>query len=72
MSYTRSLLVVVSILWHFSAVQIGFEQATYSVDESAGDVTVTVRILSGVVANDIIVSFDTAERSAEGTRTHVN
>lgn len=34
--------------------------------ESAGEVTVTVSILTGGVSNDIVVAFETTERSAEG------
>ena len=50
-------------------MQIGFRETTYSVVESAGEVTVTVSILTGGVSNNIVVAFETTERSAKGIHT---
>lgn len=47
-------------------MQIGFGETTYSVDESAREVTVTASILTGSISHDIVVEFKTTDRSAEG------
>lgn len=47
-------------------MQIGFEETQYTVNESFGEVTVSVAVLSGDLSSDVVVRLDTTERSAEG------
>ena len=49
-----------------TAVQIGFEQSVYEVQEEDGEVTVFVRILSGELTSDVEISFTTEDSVASG------
>ena len=49
-------------------VQIGFEEVLYSVDESAGEVTLGVAILSGGLSSEVVVRLSTGDSSATGKR----
>ena len=50
-------------------VQIGFEEVLYSVDESAGEVTLGVAILSGGLSSEVVVRLSTGDSSATGKRS---
>ena len=50
-----------------SVVTIGFNPATYSVDEDAGSVSVTISVRSGTLARDVSVVMVTSFR--DGTAT---
>ena len=41
-------------------VTIGFDPATYTVNESAGNVSITVNVLNGTLARDMHVCFMTS------------
>ena len=43
---------------------IGFTQASYNVIESAGFVTVTVRVTSGTLNRNVVVTLTTADGAA--------
>ena len=45
-------------------VVIGFRPDTYEVDESAGEITLTVEVISGVLTDDVTLSYTTVEGSA--------
>ena len=45
-------------------VVIGFRPDTYEVDESAGGVTLTVEVLSGVLTQDVTLTYTTADGTA--------
>ena len=45
---------------------IGFEDTVYSVSESAGAAVVTVRLLSGALADAVVVRLETADNTAQG------
>lgn len=47
-------------------MEIGFEQVRYSVAESAGQVTLIVRVLSGELSGEVPVRVTTARATAEG------
>ena len=51
-----------------AAVQIGFEETLYTIDESAGVVTVSVAVLSGSLSSDVAVAVRliTRDGSARG------
>ena len=49
-----------------TAVQIGFEETLYTIDESAGVVTVSVAVLSGSLSSDVAVRLITRDGSARG------
>ena len=64
------LQFVLSLLMHVflnSVVTIGFSPATYSVDEDAGSVSVTVGVLSGTLARGVSVVMVTSLN--DGTAT---
>ena len=39
---------------------IGFNQTTYSVQEDAGNVTVSVSVMNGTISEDVIIILSTA------------
>ena len=43
----------------FVLVVIGFNQATYTVREDAGSVTVSVSVMSGTISQDVIITLST-------------
>ena len=43
-------------------VKIGFSSATYTVDESAGSVTLTVEVISGTLTEDVMLTYMTHGR----------
>ena len=45
-------------------VEIGFDPDTYTVDEGAGTITLTVKVLSGDLGRDVTVSYETMDGSA--------
>ena len=45
-------------------VVIGFRPDTYDVDENAGGVTLTVEVISGVLTQDVTLTYTTADDSA--------
>ena len=45
-------------------VEIGFESVTYSVSEGAGEVTVSVRVVSGVLGDDLTLNYATVAGTA--------
>lgn len=49
-----------------SVVQIGFEEFLYFTDESYGQVTVTIGVLSGKLSGDAMVQLTTSDRGARG------
>ena len=49
-----------------AAVQIGYEETLYTIDESAGEVTVSVAVLSGSLSSDVVVQLVTRDGSARG------
>ena len=56
-----------SIIFFFSAITVGFFcPGSYSVAEGAGSVSVTVEILRGTPARDVIVTLQTVDGSARG------
>jgi len=50
---------------HIVAVQIGFENPSYVVSESAGPLMVCA-ILTGQLARNVVVTFETEDGSATG------
>ena len=66
------------IIYHFTftsmpciiiaAVQIGFEESVYRVEEEDGEVTVFVMILSGELTSDVDIAFTTESGTASGTQ----
>ena len=64
-----SILQVLSQYDTFTGVQIGFEEVLYSVDESAGEVTLGVVILSGGLSSEVVVRLSTGDSSATGKRS---
>ena len=53
-------------LLHPTEVQIGFEPDSYTVSEEVGSVTLTVRLVSGLLERDVEVRFMTADDGALG------
>ena len=53
---------------HITAIVIGFDPDTYSVNEPDGIVTLQVRLLRGIIGEgrDILVRVATADGSAQG------
>lgn len=49
-----------------TVVRIGFEEMLYFVDESAGEITVSVGVLSGTLSGDVMVQVNTNDNSAAG------
>ena len=47
-----------------SGVRIGFEESLYTVDEDAGTVTVSVRVLDGQLSSEVEVQLNTQDGSA--------
>ena len=45
-------------------VELGFESAVYSVSEGAGEVTVSVRVVSGVLGDDLTLNYATVAGTA--------
>ena len=54
-----------------SAVTIGFEPATYTVNESAGNVSVTVNVLNGTLARDMRAHLLTSLSDGTAIGIHV-
>ena len=52
-------------------VVIGFRPDAYEVDESAGVVTVTVEVISGVLTQDVTLSYTTVEDSATDPEDYI-
>ena len=44
----------------FVLVVIGFNQTSYSVQEDAGSVTVSVSVMNGTISQDVIITLSTA------------
>ena len=53
-------------IYYYAGVQIGFQQTLYSVDESTGLVVLSVRVLSGILTNEVIVELNTNQDTAIG------
>lgn len=51
-------------------VVIGFEQTSYSVGESEGQVVIAVAVLNGELLRPVTVSFSTVEGTARGGLEH--
>ena len=49
-----------------TVVEIGFERSHYSVRETAGQVTLSVAVLSGSLSDEIVIRINTHDRSAKG------
>ena len=47
-----------------TAVTIGFDPEEYFVNEADGSVSLTVRLISGVLEREAVVSFETSPGSA--------
>lgn len=47
-------------------VQIGFDPDSYTVNEGAGTVTLTARVISGSLERDVEIEFSTADDTAMG------
>ena len=47
-------------------MEIGFDEVVYSVDESSGGVVVSVRVLSGVLSDDVVIRLTTSQDTATG------
>ena len=54
-----------------SVVTIGFDPATYTVNESAGNVSVTVNVLNGILDRDMYVRLVTSLSDGTATGIHV-
>ena len=54
-----------------SGVTIGFDPATYTVNESAGDVSVTVNVLNGTLDREMHVRLVTSLSDGTATGIHV-
>ena len=50
----------------FAVVQIGFNNSVYTIDERAGEVVVSVVVLSGTLSDEVVVRFNTQDSSALG------
>ena len=46
---------------------IGFDDTSYTVNESDGEVSVSVGVLTGDLSRDIIIGFNTVDVSATST-----
>ena len=51
----------------FVGVRVGFDPMDYSVDESAGSINLTIRILEGTLERPVTVSFSTMDGTATST-----
>ena len=49
-----------------AGVTIGFQPVTYTVEEAAGEVTLTVLVLSGQLGRDVEIRLETSDISATG------
>lgn len=49
-----------------TVVEIGFERIHYSVRETAGQVTLSVAVLSGSLSDEVVIRINTHDRSAKG------
>ena len=54
-----------------SVVTIGFDPATYTLNESAGNVSVTVNVLNGTLDRDMHVRLMTSLSGGTATGIHV-
>ena len=54
-----------------AGVTIGFQPVTYTVEEAAGEVTLTVLVLSGQLGRDVEIRLETSDISATGTYVFV-
>ena len=52
-------------------VVIGFRPDTYEVDESAGGITLTVEVISGVLTEDVTLSYTTMDDSAMAPEDYI-
>ena len=52
-------------------VVIGFRPYTYTVDESVGDVELTVEVISGVLTEEVMLSYTTVEDSATDPEDYI-
>ena len=50
----------------FTVVQIGFESNLYTVNEGAGEVVVSVIVVSGILSGEVVVRLDTLDNTAIG------
>ena len=62
-SYLRQYTVEI-VPFLVSVITIGFNPATYSVRESAGDVSVTLSVLAGTLGRDVTVILTTTNSTA--------
>ena len=53
-------------------VEIGFSSATYTVDEGAGSVMLTVEVISGTLTEDVMLFYVTADGSAVVNSDYMN
>ena len=51
---------------YHSGVEIGFQGTQYSVDESSGEVVVSVVVLSGILSEEVVVRLSTNQDTATG------
>ena len=53
----------------FTAVTVGFDPDVYEVVEDAGSVTLTIRLVDGVLERDVTVFFETNPGTATSAGT---
>ena len=71
-AHSKMCTVQLYLFLSYSGITIGFYcPGRYSVGEDAGSVSVTVETLRGAPARDVIVTFQTVDRSARGESQEV-
>ena len=63
-----SLFFIFSLI----AVTVGFDPTTYRVNESDGSVAIIIRVLKGMLAKQVNVSFSTENDAAQGKTTCIH
>ena len=58
---------LISLSW--TGVRIGFDRAEYSVEESAGTVTLVAQVLSGRLSGSTVVRLITRDDTAQGMKS---
>ena len=51
-------------------IVIGFRPGTYEVDEDAGGITLTVEVISGVLTEDVVLTYTTADGTATSSEDY--
>lgn len=61
-----------SLYFSLIAVTVGFDPTTYRVNESDGSVAIIIRVLKGMLAKQVNLSFSTENDAAQGKTTCIH